>query len=106
MGYPKLEKSLLGAGVGRILDSLFFHQQTLFLAIGNGNFHREATVFIVPTVHDSATVAAGGSCVALSCTVGTMNTVASEHLYFPAHVTNHWITVYVNFHKREFSYGE
>ena len=29
-----------------------------------------------------------------------------EHLYFSAHVTNHWITVYVNFHKREFSYGE
>jgi hypothetical protein len=30
-----------------------------------------------------------------------------EHLYFPAHVnTNHWVTVYINFHKREFSYGE
>jgi hypothetical protein len=30
-----------------------------------------------------------------------------EHLYFPAHVnTNHWITVYVNFHKRLFLYGE
>jgi hypothetical protein len=30
-----------------------------------------------------------------------------EHLYFPAHVNaNHWITVYVNFRKGEFSYGE
>jgi hypothetical protein len=42
-----MEKSLLGAEVSRILDSLFFHQQILFLAVGNGNFHREATV------HDS-----------------------------------------------------
>ena len=30
-----------------------------------------------------------------------------EHFYFPAHVnTNHWITVYTNFKKQEFSYGE
>lgn len=30
-----------------------------------------------------------------------------DHLYFPAHVnTNHWITVYINFKKQEFSYGE
>jgi hypothetical protein len=30
-----------------------------------------------------------------------------EHFYFPVHVnTNHWITVYINFKKREYSYGE